>query len=188
MPRKIRGFARVESDKAVGWLVRIKRGETRRSRFIADKTYGGKRKAMLVAKKIYEDWVAEMPEPETSKDKVGVRNSTGVVGVHFSHDVDDRYPNCHYQSYIASWLDDKGSRRNVRFSCSKYGDDAFALACIAREKRLADRNAVMAILSRQQKSKQAKKSTKQPVKAKSKVTAQTSTKKVATKKSPTKKK
>ncbi len=186
MPRKIRGFARVDSEDAKGWLVRIKRGQTRRSRFISDSTHGGKRKAMLLAKKIYEDWVAEMPKPDTSFNKVGVRNTTGIVGVHFAHDVDDRYPNCQYQSYVASWLEEDGRRRNVRFSCSKYGEDAFELACIAREKKLADRKAVVALLGRRTKktpTPAAKAAKSSPAKAKS-ATSKSAVSKVAESKIP----
>lgn len=151
MPRKIKGYSRVDSGDAHGWLVRIKRGDTQKSRFISDSTNGGKRKAMLVAKAIYEQWVNEMPPPKTSENKLGKRNKSGVVGVHHSHDVDERYPGCEYESYIASWLDDDGRRKNVRFSCNKYGDDAFELACLAREKKLTDREKVIALYSRRKK-------------------------------------
>jgi hypothetical protein len=147
--RKIKGYSRVDSGDSHGWLVRIKRGDTRKSRFISDSTHGGKRKAMLVAKQVYEQWTAEMPEPDTSENKIGARNTSGVVGVHFSHDVDERYPGCEYDSYVASWLDEDGRRRNIRFSCSKYGKKgAFELACIARDKKLADRDKVIALHNR----------------------------------------
>ncbi len=165
MPRKIKGYSRVDSDDAHGWLVRIKRGDTRRSRFISDATHGGKRKSMLIAQQLYRDWTDELPEPETSAGKVGVRNSTGIVGVHFARDIDARYPSCVYESYVASWLNEDGRRRNVRFSCSKYGEDeARALAAIARQQQISDREKVESIFERIQKLKSAKK--KQLLKAK----------------------
>lgn len=182
MPRKIRGFSRVESADARGWLVRIKRGDDRKSRFISDTAHGGKRKSMQVAQELYEEWVAEMPPPETSLNKVGVRNSSGVVGVHHSHDVDMRFPGCNYDSYVASWLDEDGKRKNIRFSCNKYGDDAFELACIAREKQLSDRDKVMALLERRKKSGK-RFTVRQPAGGKKKaVSKKATTKKTARKK------
>jgi hypothetical protein len=190
VPRKVKGYSRVESGDARGWLVRIKRGDERKSRFISDSTHGGKRKAMLVAQQVYEEWVAEMPAPETSAGKIGKRNSSGVVGVHYSHDVDERYPGCEYESYVASWLDEDGRRKNMRFSCHKYGDDAFELACLAREKKLADRDKVVALFSRRQKSKPKKSAKSKPAKktpaqkttAKSKPAKKTTVKKKTAKK------
>ena len=143
MPRKVKGFSRVDSGDAHGWLVRIKRGDVKRSRFISDSTNGGKRKAKLVAEKVYQDWVNELPEPDTAEDKLGRRNASGVVGVHYSYDVDSRYPNCAYEYYIASWKTDDGKRQNVRFSISKWGKKvAFEMACLAREERTTNREKV----------------------------------------------
>jgi hypothetical protein len=163
--------------------VRIKRGDERKSRFISDSTHGGKRKAMLVAQQVYEEWVAEMPPPETSAGKIGKRNSSGVVGVHYSHDIDERYPGCEYESYVASWLDEDGRRKNMRFSCHKYGDDAFELACLAREKKLNDRAKVVALLGRRKKSKPKKLTSKKAATktAATKTTAKKTTKKKVTK-------
>jgi hypothetical protein len=145
VPRNPKGFSRVDSEStnAHGWLVRIKRGDVRRSRFISDSTHGGKRKSKLVAQQVYEEWLKELPAPETSLNKLNRRNTTGVVGVHYSHDVDGRYPGCEYESYIASWLSDAGKRTKLGFSCNKYGNKAFALACLARELRTTDRQAVL---------------------------------------------
>ena len=114
--RKVKGFSRVDSGEAHGWLVRIKRGDIKRSRFISDSTHGGKRKSKLVAEKVYQDWVKELPEPDTAEDKLGKRNASGVVGVHYSYDVDARYPNCAYEYYIASWENRRrtASERSVR--------------------------------------------------------------------------
>ena len=115
MPRNPKGFSRVDSKttNAHGWLVRIKRGELRKSRFISDSTHGGKRKSMAVAQKVYEEWTAELPEPDTSVGKLSARNNTGVVGVHFSHDTDERFPGCEYESFVRDcdqWGDQYGER------------------------------------------------------------------------------
>lgn len=182
MPRNVKGFSRVDSGEAHGWLVRIKRGDIKRSRFISDSTHGGKRKSKAVAEQVYQDWVAELPAPDTAEDKLGKRNASGVVGVHYSHDVDSRYPNCAYEYYIASWKTEDGKRQNVRFSISKWGKKvAFELACLARAKRTTDRNKVQKLYE-----KQAKIAKKSP--AKKSPTQKTSSKHSATKKKATAKK
>ncbi|GAB5406986.1 MAG: hypothetical protein Aurels2KO_52170 [Aureliella sp.] len=188
MPRKLKGYSRVDSEtnNAHGWLVRIKRGEERRSRFISDSTHGGKRKSEKVAQAVYEEWVDELPEPETSLDKLGKRNTTGVVGVHHSWDQDNRFPNCKYESYVASWVDEDAKRRNIRFSINKYGKKAaFELACLCRADRIRDRDAVIAAYEKKNGPlKKAKKSAKKAAPAK-KAPAK---KKAAAKKAPAKKK
>lgn len=196
MPRKLKGYSRVDSEDAHGWLVRIKRGDTRRSRFISDSTHGGKRKSEKVAKDVYTEWVEELPEPETSRDKLGKRNTTGIVGVHHSWDQDNRFPNCQYESYVASWVDDEGKRRNIRFSINKYGKKAaFELACICRANRLRDRSKVEALHEKSSGKKMpapkggGKSSKKAATKSSKKKAApkKKAAKKVAKKKAPTKK-
>ncbi len=159
--RSSKGYSRVDSDErnVHGWLVRIKRGKTRRSKFLSDATHGGKRKSLTEAKLVYQAWQAELPPPTSTRGKLTNRNASGVVGVHFSSDTDARYPNCRYESYIASWKSEDGHRRNTRFSCNKYGKKiAFQLACIAREVMSSDREKVLAIYDRreQRKAKTAK--------------------------------
>ena len=145
MARKVKGFSRVDTGDAHGWLVRLKRGDIKRSKFLSDSTHGGKAKAKKAAEKVYKEWEAELPPPETAEDKLGKRNTSGVVGVHYSHDVDARYPNCSYEYYIASWKNEDGQRRNVRFAISKFGKKvAFELAKLAREMRTTDRDKVIA--------------------------------------------
>ena len=164
MPRKPRGYSRVDSETQKGWLVRIKRGDVRRSKFVSDSAYGGKRKSENAAKQIYQEWMEELPEPETSQDKLGKRNTSGVVGVHYARDVDGRYPDCIYEYYIASWKTADGRRAKIRFSFNKWGKKAcFEMACIAREHRLTDLDQVTSLYERTK-----KKSSKK--KAKSKVT------------------
>ena len=193
MPRKVKGFSRVDSGEAHGWLVRIKRGDVRRSRFISDSTHGGKRKSKQVAEQVYQDWVQELPPPDTAEGKLGKRNASGVVGVHYSHDVDSRYPNCAYEYYIASWKTEDGRRQNVRFSISKWGKKvAFELACLAREERTTDRDKVERLYEKRNKKSLKKKSASAKKKAapaaKKKAPAKKSTAKKAPKKKASKKK
>ena len=199
MARKVKGFSRVDTGDAHGWLVRIKRGDVKRSKFLSDSTHGGKAKAKKAAEKVYKEWEAELPAPETAENKLGKRNTSGVVGVHYSHDVDARYPNCSYEYYIASWKNDDGRRQNVRFAISKFGKKvAFELACLAREMRTTDRDKVIAKYEKGGKKvniKSAKKATKAapkkkvaPKKKAPKKAAKKVVKKAAAKKKPAKKK
>lgn len=148
--RQPKGYSRVDSDttNSHGWLVRIRRKDVLKSSFVSDSTHGGKRKSQAAAIKLYEEWTKDLPPMETCAGKMSVRNASGVVGVHYANDGDTRYPSCTYESYIASWLSDEGKRQKLGFSCNKYGDDAFALACIAREKKLTDRKKVLAIFEK----------------------------------------
>ncbi|MCA9130241.1 MAG: hypothetical protein KDB22_24305 [Planctomycetales bacterium] len=189
MSRKLKGYSRVDSDDAHGWLVRIKRGDVRKSRFISDSTNGGKRKSEKVAKDVYDAWVKELPPPETSRDKLGKRNTTGIVGVHHSWDQDSRFPNCKYESYVASWVDDDGKRRNIRFSINKYGKKvAFELACLCRAQRIRDRAAVEEMAGQSGKKGASTKSAKKAANAKKATGKKASSKKPAAKKVTKKKK
>ncbi len=150
MPKKAspKGFARVDSEttNTHGWLVRISRGSEKRSRFFSDSAHGGKAKSKKKAEACYQDWVKEMVAPGSTRDKLTKRNSSGVVGVHLAHEVDSRYPDCQYVSYVASWLSASGQRRNVRFLVNKYGKKAaLNLATLARENKVSDREQLHAL-------------------------------------------
>lgn len=154
MPKKAtpKGFARVDSEttNTHGWLVRISRGSEKRSRFFSDSAHGGKAKSKKKAEACYQDWAAEMAAPGSTRDKLTKRNSSGVVGVHLAHEVDSRYPDCQYVSYVASWLNSTGQRRNVRFLVNKYGKKAaLALATMAREHKISDRDQVHSLYEKE---------------------------------------
>ncbi len=200
MPKKAspKGFARVDSEttNTHGWLVRISRGSEKRSRFFSDAAHGGKAKSKKKAETCYQDWVKEMPPPGSTRDKLTKRNSSGVVGVHLAHEVDSRYPECQYVSYVASWLGEGGQRRNVRFLVNKYGKKvALTLASLAREHKVSDREKVHAIYEKahgplkiQSTKPAAKTADKSPAKAKDKAKPVTKSKKAAPKKATAKKK
>jgi len=102
-----------------------------------------------------------LPEPVEQKGQLTHRNSTGKVGVHVAHDIDKRWPDCEYWSYVASWLDVNQKRINVKFSCKKFGDKkAWELACIARDKELRDREQILKIYERRQAARKAKRRSK----------------------------
>lgn len=194
----------IKDQKVHGYLARIMRHGERHQKFFSDKSHGGKKKALDAAKKIYEEWKGKLPPKKTTRDQLTPRNASGVVGVHFSHD-QHRDWDLHYFSYTASWLDEDGKRRNIRFSWNQHGESkAWALAVLARHFEETDRAAVEKLYEKAKKSgkpaipkkpptpKIAKELAKKPQKAKKaapkKVTKKASAKKSTAKKAATAKK
>lgn len=138
-----------EERKTHGFMVRIMRRGKMIQEFFSDKRYGGKRKARASAEARLQELRETLPAPGTTKDVLTARNTSGTVGIHVAHDVDKRWPDCEYWSYVASWLSDEGKRINVKFSWKKYGERlALQLATIARERKLRDREEILAIQKR----------------------------------------
>ena len=158
------GICRFDFDerKVHGFMVRIMRRGTMHQEFFSDKRCGGKRKARQAADDRLFELRRELPEPLEQKGQMTQRNSTGKVGVHLAHDIDKRWPDCEYYSYVASWLDVNLKRINVKFSCKKFGDDmAWELACIARDKELRDRQQILKIFEQGRAARKAKRKAKQ---------------------------
>lgn len=139
-------------------MVRIMRRGKMHQRFFSDRNNGGKRKALAAAREHYAMLEETLPPIQSQKGRETSRNSSGVVGVHLAHDVDSRYPDCEYWSYVASWLDENGKRVNVRFAWNRYGDQlAWELACIARQKEIRDREEVRRLYDRRENARVRKK-------------------------------
>lgn len=123
-----------------GYMMRICRRGEKRNEFFSDTAHGGKKKALVAARKRYQELVNKLPPPDSAKGKMSVRNTSGVVGVHVAHTVLPDFPDKEYFAYCASWKNEDGKRRKISFGWSKYGKkDAFQLACLAREKETTDR-------------------------------------------------
>jgi len=153
------GICRFDFDdrKVHGFMVRIMRRGTMHQEFFSDKRYGGKRKARQAADDRLAELRRDLPESVEQKGMLTQRNNTGKVGVHLAHDIDKRWPDCEYYSYVASWLDFNLKRINVKFSCKKFGDKmAWELACIARDKELRDREQILKIYQRREVARKAK--------------------------------
>ena len=130
----------IEERKTYGYMVRICRRGEKFNQFFSDSAFGGKRKALKAAQDQYEQWVAELPAPETTKNLKSARNTTGKVGVHIAQAETDGTT---YFSYCSSWVDTDGKRRKISFSWSKYGKkDAWELACLARDNETTDRKRI----------------------------------------------
>lgn len=135
-----------------GYMVRLCRNGQHINEFFSDSRFGGKMKAKKAAVERYEQLVEEYGPAVTSiKGRLTSRNTTGIVGIHVAHGVDNRWPDCEYWSYCASWVNEDGSRSKISFSWNKYGErDALALAMIARKREIADRATVLKAFARQQ--------------------------------------
>ena len=142
--KKPTGASRVDrpANGAVGWLMRIRRGGTFVQEFFSDAAHGGKRKSQLAAQKRYAELSESLPAPSTSEGTMSVRNSSGVVGVRLAREGTNAAGEPR-ESYVASWREG-GQDKTVRFSCSLFGKrKAFQLACLARDKRSTDRDALL---------------------------------------------
>ena len=164
-------------------MMRISRRDKRLNQFFSDKEYGGKRKALAAAIECYEEWVAELPPPVTSKGIKSVRNKSGRVGVHLAVNPSYRIKGVTYNSYVAAWRSEGGQREKISFSVEKYGKKiAYQLACLARDKEIADRETVEAMLSKRLKKKIVPKSSGRRKPAKSAAKKKTAKKKKKAKK------
>ena len=172
-----------------GFMVRIARKEEKRNQFFSDKECGGKRKALAAAVACYEEWVDELPPPVTSKDVKSVRNKSGRVGVHLAVNPSNSLEDVTYSSYVAAWRAENGDREKVSFSVEKYGKKlAYQLACLAREKEIADRDKVESLLSKQLGKKVVSKNNSRRKPGKKKAKKKKAAKKKSSKKKPIKKK
>ena len=140
------GITRIdqESKRNHGFLVRIThRGETHHQYF-PDKSNGGKRKALAMAKKYRDEVLSGMPkeklekisEPRRKAPQSGVKGVTHCISKVKSPDGGER----RYEYWQAAWNDSTGKRRTSKFSISRYGSDkALDLALKTREGKLKRR-------------------------------------------------
>ena len=139
------GITRFEFEDRKGYMVRIKRRAKRVNIWLPDKKHGGKRKALALAKKTYDDLVKKMgPVEPSTLNKITARNKSGIVGVHLDPGYDTRWK-CYNESYVASWLRDGGRRTKISFAIKRYGKKvAKELAIFARDIRNHKRDEVIA--------------------------------------------
>lgn len=139
------GITRFEFEDRKGYMVRIKRRAKRINIWLPDKKHGGKRKALTLAKKTYDDLVKKMgPVEPSTLNKITARNKSGIVGVHLDPGYDTRWK-CYNESYVASWLRDGSRRTKISFAIKRYGKKlAKELAIFARDIRNHKRDEVIA--------------------------------------------
>ena len=137
-----RNIIRLDRQNGGGFLVRVTRKGKLRSDYFRDADHGGKRKALLAARKFRDD-LEKKHRRYTSKQlakKLRSNNTSGEAGVRYVEEVDTRWESqpC-YGYWIAQWSPKKGVRKTKRYSVLKYGDDeAYRLAVQARRKGVAE--------------------------------------------------
>ena len=127
-----------------GYLVRVMRRGRRKSEFFQDSEYGGKRKALLAARK-HRDQLESSMRAYTAKQlsqKERTNNTSGTVGVRLVEETDYRWDSQPtYQYWVAQWSPRRGVRKTKRFSVDKYGNkEAYRLAVRARRRGVASMN------------------------------------------------
>ncbi len=112
-----RGITRFDIDErnTHGFMMRICRRGKKIHEFFSDNAYGGKRKALLAARDRYQQLVKQLPDADSAKGKMSVRNTTGVVGVHVAHTVLTDCPDREYFAYCASWKTPEGAATKNQF-------------------------------------------------------------------------
>ncbi len=145
-------FSRGQGGSGDGFMVRISRNGKRINEFFSVARCGGIRKARQAADARYAELCDQLgPASHSTKGKLTNRNESGKVGVYVAYSADSRYPNCEYWAYCASWTDADGQRRKINFSWNKYGEEqAWDLACLARDREISDRDEVLRRYTRTQ--------------------------------------
>lgn len=136
---KTPGISRLEQDATgtYGWQVRLRQRGVRVSRFFSDARWGSREAALRTAIE-FRDRILARRSTETIRvqETVTTRNQSGVVGVSRIENLSSN--GTHYTSWQATWSEPDGSRKRVRYSVLRYGDEeAFRLACEARAAGIA---------------------------------------------------
>ena len=137
-----RNITRIDRESTGGgYLVRVMRKGKRVSQYFSDQEYGGKRKALLAARK-HRDKLEDKMRGYTAKQLSQIQrsnNTSGIVGVRRAVETDYRWDSePTYGYWVAQWSPKKGVRRTKRFSIEKYGEDeAYRLAVQARKRGVA---------------------------------------------------
>jgi hypothetical protein len=131
-----------------GYMVRISRVGKKYQRFFSDSKHGGKRKALAAAVACYQEWAEQLPAPLSTRNRLTPRNQSGRVGVYVAVSQDKH--GSEYRAFCATWTGADGKRRKINFSINRYGKKkAWELACLAREREVADRAEVLAMYEKQ---------------------------------------
>jgi len=138
------GISRLDQESVGthGWQVRFQRKGVRQGRFFSDSEWGGKRRALAIARKYRDQLLAQAERQDAVAGRavrvqtvVTRRNQSGVVGV--SRISQRSAKGDEYHFWQASWTSPDGTRETVRFSVRKFGDEeAFQRACEARRKAI----------------------------------------------------
>ena len=128
------GIARIEIPAAgtFGWQVRLQRRGEKSSRLFSDRSHGNAESAFIAACLWRDSILSQWQQQERARIcEISERNVSGVVGV--SRIVVRSASGTEYYFWQAAWCPNVNTRRAVRFSVKKHGDDlAYQLAIEAR--------------------------------------------------------
>ena len=138
------GVTRNEQTKC--WLARIRRHRKSTSEYFRDndKKWGGKEGAHQAALQWYAKKLAAAPLKLTRKNVLTERNTSGVVGVHYSQHIikrgDRRYES---KSWVAQWPGCPHSG-GLSWSISYYGaNESYVLAVLSRRAESISRRKII---------------------------------------------
>src|SRR5579884_458470 len=116
MKTKVKGVLRIDDPgkHGVGWYARVTFMGQTFSKYFADLTHGGKRKAFEKALKWRDETEKAIGKPRTDRmfAAPGARSLTGIQGVYEQNG-----------KYVAAWTPKRGQTRRKFFSINKYGHD-----------------------------------------------------------------
>jgi AP2 domain len=137
-----KGVSRIDCPerKTVGWYVRVRLKNVTKSKFISDKSNGGKEAALEKAVECRNELERELGKPRTDWVVVGEnpRNKSGIVGVRravkkYKGKDGKIYLN---EVYEVSWNAGREKRGRTSVSITKYGEaGAFRRACAIRRQK-----------------------------------------------------
>lgn len=128
----MKGISRIDSKGTHGWYVRVYKNGKTYSKLYSDNKYGGKERALKIAKKarkMAEQAMKSVPTKRTRRlVKSDRRNKTGVIGVNRTKKKNRSGTVSEY--YQVTWSPKPGKTKNKQWSINKYGEDkAFEMAC-----------------------------------------------------------
>lgn len=143
-PKSMKGISRIDTDDTHGWYVRIYRNNKTYSKFYSDNKYGGKDRALKIAKLARDKAVKKWEQSTTLREKLkpnlvtkSPRNKTGVIGVTKYRRKNRSGTVSEY--YQVTWRPRKGKVKNKIWSINKYGEEeAFKMACQFRHKKMKE--------------------------------------------------
>lgn len=138
----MKGISRIDSERCVGWLVRVYHKRRTISKLFSDQKHGGKKKALALARAHHAALVKKYPpSPRAGIDAPSFRrlcsrrNTTGVNGVYRSF---ARIGASVYVYYGVSYKL-AGKHRTRKFYVHHFRSDAQALRAAAAFRRAMER-------------------------------------------------
>jgi hypothetical protein len=117
-----------------GYIVRVQRDGYLYSKFFADGSSGGKRKARRLAEAFEADLIASLERSRKPRrdPAPGTRNRSGFVGV--SRTTSDSGAR-RVDYWQAHWSDETGRRRSAKFSVERFGEEGAKRRAVRARRR-----------------------------------------------------